>query len=78
LDSWTGPAHHQSSNPNSRIEGMPVVDDPISITRCTNKVFLMELLGQNQVATQPTVIIAEDTDLTRAMATAANSIFHRK
>ena len=26
-------------------EGMPVIDDPISMIRCTNKVFLMELLG---------------------------------
>ena len=25
-------------------EGMPVIDDPISMIRCTNKVFLMELL----------------------------------
>jgi hypothetical protein len=33
-------------------EGMPVIDDPISMIRCTNKVFLMELLGQNQVATR--------------------------
>ena len=46
-------------------EGMPVIDDPISMIRCTNKVFLMELLGQNQVPTPPTVIIAEDTDLTK-------------
>jgi glutathione synthase/RimK-type ligase-like ATP-grasp enzyme len=50
-------------------EGMPVIDDPISMIRCTNKVFLMELLGQNQVATPPTVILAEDTDLTKAMDT---------
>jgi glutathione synthase/RimK-type ligase-like ATP-grasp enzyme len=48
-------------------EGMPVIDDPISMIRCTNKVFLMELLGQNQVPTPPTVIIAEDSDLTKAM-----------
>src|SRR6202035_3137353 len=46
-------------------EGMPVIDDPISMIRCTNKVFLMELLGQTQVPTPPTVIIAEDTDLTK-------------
>ena len=43
-------------------EGMPVIDDPISMIRCTNKVFLMELLQQNQVPTPPTVIVAEDTD----------------
>jgi len=36
-------------------EGMPVIDDPISMIRCTNKVFLMELLGSNQVPTPPTV-----------------------
>src|ERR1700731_2996755 len=48
-------------------EGMPVIDDPISMIRCTNKVFLMELLGQNQVPTPPTVIIAEDTDLGKAV-----------
>jgi len=48
-------------------EGMPVIDDPISMIRCTNKVFLMELLGQNQVPTPPTVIIAEDTDLEKAI-----------
>jgi glutathione synthase/RimK-type ligase-like ATP-grasp enzyme len=48
-------------------EGMPVIDDPISMIRCTNKVFLMELLQQNQVPTPPTVIIAEDTDLAKAI-----------
>ncbi|MGA2891852.1 MAG: RimK family protein [Xanthobacteraceae bacterium] len=48
-------------------EGMPVIDDPISMIRCTNKVFLMELLQQNQVPTPPTVIIAEDTDLSKAI-----------
>ena len=35
---------------------MPVIDDPISMIRCTNKVFLMELLGSNQVPTPPTVM----------------------
>src|SRR5262249_43778449 len=48
-------------------EGMPVIDDPISMIRCTNKVFLMELLGSNQVPTPPTVLIADIADLTRAM-----------
>ena len=48
-------------------EGMPVIDDPISMIRCTNKVFLMELLQQNQVPTPPTVILAEDTDLEKAI-----------
>src|SRR5262249_45149395 len=48
-------------------EGMPVIDDPISMIRCTNKVFLMELLGQNQVATPPTVMLADVGDLPKAM-----------
>ncbi len=48
-------------------EGMPVIDDPISMIRCTNKVFLMELLQQNQVPMPPTVILAEDTDLSKAI-----------
>jgi glutathione synthase/RimK-type ligase-like ATP-grasp enzyme len=48
-------------------EGMPVIDDPISMIRCTNKVFLMELLQQNQVPTPPSVILAEETDLSKAI-----------
>ena len=48
-------------------EGMPVIDDPISMIRCTNKVFLMELLDQNQVATPPTAMLAELADMPRAM-----------
>src|ERR1700719_3645410 len=48
-------------------EGMPVIDDPISMIRCTNKVFLMELLGQNQVATPPTVMLADVGDIAKAM-----------
>jgi len=48
-------------------EGMPVIDDPMSMIRCTNKVFLMELLGSNQVPTPQTAILAENSDLTRAV-----------
>ena len=48
-------------------EGMPVIDDPISMIRCTNKVFLMELLGQNQLPMPPTLILADVADLPRAM-----------
>ena len=48
-------------------EGMPVIDDPMSMIRCTNKVFLMELLGSNRVPMPPTVMIAEPGDLARAM-----------
>jgi glutathione synthase/RimK-type ligase-like ATP-grasp enzyme len=48
-------------------EGMPVIDDPISMIRCTNKVFLMELLGSNQVPTPPTMMLADAADLPKAM-----------
>jgi len=48
-------------------EGMPVIDDPISMIRCTNKVFLMELLGQNKVPMPQTVMLNDAADLTRAM-----------
>src|SRR6202008_2586431 len=48
-------------------EGMPVIDDPISMIRCTNKVFLMELLSSNQVPTPPTVIIPEGGDPNQAV-----------
>ena len=48
-------------------EGMPVIDDPMSMIRCTNKVFLMELLGSNQVPMPQTLMLVENADLSRAM-----------
>ncbi|BCR06946.1 ribosomal protein S6 modification protein [Desulfuromonas versatilis] len=38
-------------------EGLVVVDDPESILRCTNKVFLAELLERNRLATPRTLIV---------------------
>ena len=44
-------------------EGMPVIDDPISMIRCTNKVYLWErLLGAGLPAPE-TMIIQDKTDL---------------
>ena len=40
-------------------EGMVVIDDPISILRCTNKVYLTELLRANKVATPKSVILGQ-------------------
>jgi glutathione synthase/RimK-type ligase-like ATP-grasp enzyme len=40
-------------------EGLVVIDDPESILRCTNKVFLAELLAQKGIATPRTVILHE-------------------
>jgi glutathione synthase/RimK-type ligase-like ATP-grasp enzyme len=49
-------------------EGMPVIDDPISMIRCTNKIYLHELMTSNGIAVPPTVILAGLHDLPRAIA----------
>lgn len=41
-------------------EGMVVVDDPDSILRCTNKVYLAELLRANRIPTPKTLILQRD------------------
>ena len=51
-------------------EGMPVIDDPTSIVRCTNKVYLAELMAANDVATPKTVIISSVRELRGARAAA--------
>ena len=47
-------------------EGMPVIDDPISMIRCTNKIYLHELMTGNGLAVPPTVILGGMHDLGRA------------
>jgi glutathione synthase/RimK-type ligase-like ATP-grasp enzyme len=42
-------------------EGMVVIDDPDSILRCTNKVFLAELLDANKVPRPRTLILRKET-----------------
>ena len=41
-------------------EGLVVIDDPDSILRCTNKIYLAELLKRNRVATPKTVVVRAD------------------
>lgn len=41
-------------------EGLVVIDDPVSILRCTNKVFLADLLKTNKVPTPRTLILSKD------------------
>lgn len=41
-------------------EGMVVIDDPNSILRCTNKVYLEELLRANKVRTPKTLILSRE------------------
>lgn len=47
-------------------EGMPVIDDPRSIMRCTNKVYLAELLALHKLPMPPTRIIAGRRDVEAA------------
>ena len=49
-------------------EGMPVIDDPTSIIRCTNKVYLAELLGANGVPTPETIVISSVKELEQVEA----------
>lgn len=44
----------------AEIEGMPVIDDPMSILRCTNKVYLAELMAHHHIRTPKTVIVHAD------------------
>ena len=41
-------------------EGMVVIDDPRSILRCTNKVYLAELLHKAKIATPKTIVVHRD------------------
>lgn len=38
-------------------EGLPVIDDPDSIVKCANKVYMAELLQRHRIAMPPTLII---------------------
>lgn len=50
-------------------ENMPVIDDPLSMIRCTNKVYLNELMAYNNVPMPPTVMIAGPADFEIAAQT---------
>jgi len=41
-------------------EGLTVLDDPDSISKCTNKVYLAELLGRHDIPTPRTMIVHQD------------------
>lgn len=49
-------------------EGMVVIDDPVSIMRCTNKVYLADLLRLNNVATPKSCIMSRDRRESREQA----------
>lgn len=41
-------------------EGLVVIDDPVSILRCTNKVYLAELLRRNGISTPKSIIVSRE------------------
>lgn len=47
-------------------EGIPVIDDPVSMIRCTNKLYLKELLEQAGIAMPPTVMLSSAADIAKA------------
>jgi len=52
LDHWTYRFARKAAD-----EGIPVIDDPVSILRCTNKVYLAEILAANGVPAPKTLIL---------------------
>ena len=58
----TAVAHHTFKfAKKAQAEGMPVIDDPGSILRCTNKAFLAELLRENGIGTPRTRLVSRRT-----------------
>jgi glutathione synthase/RimK-type ligase-like ATP-grasp enzyme len=54
----TGVNHHTYRFARKAVaEGLVVIDDPESILKCTNKVFLAELLEHNKIPTPKTLIV---------------------
>ena len=51
------------------MEGMPVIDDPISMIRCTNKVYLWERLTHAGLPVPETIVIQEPADVKQAADT---------
>jgi glutathione synthase/RimK-type ligase-like ATP-grasp enzyme len=51
------------------MEGMPVIDDPISMIRCTNKVYLWERLTHAGLPVPETIVIQDPADLEKAADT---------
>lgn len=53
----------------ARAEGMPVIDDPVSMIRCTNKVYLWERLRLAGLPCPPTMALRRETPLERVADT---------
>ncbi|MBN2751813.1 MAG: RimK family protein, partial [Rhodospirillaceae bacterium] len=47
-------------------EGMPVIDDTVSMIRCTNKVYLKELLESHNISIPRSLVLSGQSDLEQA------------
>lgn len=57
----TGVNHHTYRFARrAQSEGLVVIDDPQSILRCTNKVYLAETMARHRIATPRTLILSKD------------------
>ncbi|MFN0262606.1 RimK family protein [Tepidamorphus sp. 3E244] len=52
----------------ARQEGIPVIDDPVSMIRCTNKLYLKELMESAGIAMPQSVMLASAADIAAAEA----------
>ena len=69
----TGVNHHTYQfAQKAEFEHMPVIDDPNSILRCANKVYLNEMLRENNISTPRTLCLYRDNPAT--LETAAETL----
>ncbi len=54
--------HTYRFSKRAQSEGLVVIDDPVSILRCTNKVYLANLLKSHKIPAPRTVIIGRDNE----------------
>lgn len=57
--------HTYRFSKRAELEGLIVIDDPLSILRCCNKIYLHDLLSNKKLATPATHIIHRGSDLSR-------------
>jgi glutathione synthase/RimK-type ligase-like ATP-grasp enzyme len=64
----TNPTNHAfRAALSAEARGVPVIDDPRSIIRCSNKVFVHEVLARNGISTPQTLLVTPDMRLTEVV-----------
>ena len=60
----TSPTNHAfRAALNAEARGVPVIDDPRSIIRCSNKVFVHDVLARRGISTPQTLLVTPDTEM---------------